>query len=115
MSSRKQRVELCNKQSFPHLRDGFPPIGPVAWPKPEKTGPGGAAGAGAGTDAPVAWPKPENPGMADDDPAGAGADVSPVTWPKPENPGTLPEGVATGAGSSLGESFPGLYPARTCP
>ena len=94
--------------------EGFPPIGPVAWPKPEKTGAGGAAGAGAGASAPVACPKPENPGIPVED-AAAGAGASPVACPKPEKPGTPPEDEGAGAGTGAGESFPGRYPARACP
>lgn len=86
------------------VMDGFPPIGPVAWPNPEKTGAGGAAGAAAGAAASAACPKPENPGTPVEG-------ASPAACPKPEKPGTPLAGEGTGTGVSL----PGRYPARACP
>jgi hypothetical protein len=66
---------------------GLPPIGPVAWPKPEKIGSAGlaAGGAAAGVASPVAWPKPEKPG-------------TPLL-----------------AGGGGGTAATGLYPPRKCP
>ena len=72
------------------MMDGLPPICPVEWPNPEKTGAAGA-GAGAGADdagdtkplpragfppiCPVACPKPEKIGVAGVTGTGAGAET----------------------------------------
>lgn len=78
-------------KDFP-MRDGLPPICPVACPNPEKPeiGPE-ATGAGA---------------------AAGGAEVAPVACPNPENPG-IP--LAPTAGVAAGAALPGLYPPRACP
>ena len=67
---------------------GLPPIGPVAWPNPEKRGSAGLTAGGA---------------------AAAGV-ASPVAWPKPEKPGT-----PLLAGGGGGTAATGLYPLRKCP
>lgn len=114
---------------------GLPPICPVAWPKPENTGAGGAAGAAAGAGAltkafpndglppicPVACPNPENPaigaltgataGASPPNPEKPGTPLEESAAPNPENPGTPLEETAAAGGGFL----PGRYPARACP